>query len=123
MDPFTIATFAQMFAGATDAMKDGTFDPVGSNWFNPDMFSNPSATVPGLPKISSIMEAGSVAGIPGITKVSAAPSAGRNANTQSLGVTVNNYFVRAIVIILGFIFVAIGLSMFKVVTLPGIPTK
>jgi len=37
-----------------------------------------------------------------------------------IGAAIENWFGRAIVIILGFIFVAVGLSMFKVIPLPPV---
>jgi hypothetical protein len=42
----------------------------------------------------------------------AATGQGTNANTPQTG-SVGNYFIRGVIIILGFIFVAVGLSMFR----------
>lgn len=54
----------------------------------------------------------------------AAPGTGSAevAGSGGIGASIENYFTRAIVIVLGFIFVAVGLSMFRgetVIRMPG----
>lgn len=119
----------------------GSYAPIGSNPYIPDFnqvsqsasYYDPSFIGPSQPIGYSSGSASSGDGfftnIPTVASQSnplavtinapasaAQPTAAGGASGTigaTLGQTVNDYFVRAIIIILGFIFVAIGLSMFR----------
>jgi len=127
------------FGAVSDALSSGQFDAVGSNstTFNygtgsGDLLSTP---FPALPAISSAFapsatSAGNVVtsmggattggNIPGagsvaINGTASAPSNAQAgiASTSNAASSVKDYFLRAVIIILGFIFVAVGLNMFR----------
>jgi hypothetical protein len=93
------------WSGGSAASGSGVSDSGG--------FSNPNALqltisnyVPPAPTTPT-SGAGTQSGTAG------SPGAPSGTAGGSLSATVNDYFVRAIIIILGMIFVAVGLSMFK----------
>jgi hypothetical protein len=93
------------YSGGSAASGSGVSDSGG--------FSNPNALqltisnyVPPAPTTPT-SGAGTQSGTAG------SPGAPSGTAGGSLSATVNDYFVRAIIIILGMIFVAVGLSMFK----------
>jgi hypothetical protein len=51
----------------------------------------------------------------------AGSGSGGTSDTASIGDQVSQYFTRAVVIILGFIFTAVGLSMFKGQNIVAVP--
>lgn len=96
--------------------------------FNPTFGSTPATTqtaeLPGTATTPSVGGAGSAAfqGIPGAASAAgitggSVPPASTTGSTAGAGgaSTLNNWFVRAVIVILGFVFVAVGLSQFGVV--------
>lgn len=119
------------FGAVSDAIGSGTFDPAGSNYtsFN---FGTSSGDLPALPTLPSlfapsatsagnkVVSAGGAGESTGVsptaaTAVTSATAAQPvNASTQEVkSGSIADYFLRAVIIILGFIFVAIGLNMFR----------
>lgn len=114
-------SLSQDFGDVQSAISSGTFDPTGQNYTT---FGAP--TFPTLPKLdmgtaATIASAGAAAAagdpLPAIAAVagSAASGSGSSASGDTTGVaaTAGNILIRAAVIVLGFIFVAAGLVMFR----------
>ena len=135
MSGFDLST---AFGDVQAAIANGTFDPVGLNYTS---FMPPQ--LPGLPQMSgttlgnsnsgtissatkAINDAAASMGVSPASNFPAAiaagtpstPTAGASKNSGSI---IASYFTRAVIIILGFIFVGAGLVMFKPVqgVVPG----
>lgn len=106
----------------TDYVQGGIFG--GMNFapidFNPTFGSTPAAPSFGLDDGAKAISSASTSlnnvspasNFPAATSV-AAPSLGTSGASKTSGSVVADFFSRAVVIILGFIFVAVGLLMFK----------
>lgn len=115
-------TFADQWSAVTDAVGSGSFDPQGLN-FNATAFGVPpqfsaaptteTARSPAS-KFQGLSEVGSGSGGTG-----AAPNAtvgnqsGSDVTSAAAPGSVQNYFMRGLVIVTGFIFLAVGLSMLR----------
>lgn len=111
-------SFSDRFSAATIAAGNGIFS--GSN--SSDLVTPPPFDVGKLPKISGATINALMPSISGSTlstadagASSAAPSnAGAgSAASGGLGAFLGSYFLRGTIIVLGFVFVAVGLTMFK----------
>jgi len=140
--------FDDRWKAATDAMISGVFDPQGMNWFDPsglgatnNLASNFDNIRAGLGTTSFQKPAakGSANSLGGnianeavtMAVAVAAPEVAaakiQTASDQKIELgfwdQISNYFGRGIIIVLGFIFVAVGLSMFKIIPMPPIIPK
>lgn len=137
------------FGIVSGAIQSGTFDPQGSNFTTFFSNDNPANTTHSQDNLTLLGTGTNNSGTPTITMgtsgnssnnsswlpnvtlpsfsdiiggmTSGASSAG-NAATSLFGIsgaTFQNYFARAIIVILGFIFVAAGLALFGVRTQVG----
>lgn len=138
-----MSSLLDRFNDVSSAISSGEFDTVGSNstTFNygtgsgdltspfpalPAITSTfaPSATSPGNVVASSggttTGGATTGAGTIAINGTASAPS-NAQAGVASSGAasTLKDYFLRAVIIILGFVFVAVGLNMFRPGTIPN----
>lgn len=112
------------FGTVADAIANGTFDPQGINdtTFNVGTGSGDLTlpTVPSLPSVGGTASRGGAsiaqaAQSAGITGGSMPPAATTGNPAAATGASVaNNWFARAAIVILGFVFVAVGLSQFGV---------
>lgn len=113
------------FSAVTDALGSGTFDAAGMNstTFQPKIPSQNSATNPSFGfDNSSVLAAGNTLAGGSDTIASAAASAGitggstppasTTGSSDASGSSANNWFVRAVIVVLGFIFVGVGLAQF-----------
>jgi hypothetical protein len=93
------------WSGGSAASGSGVSDNITGYFTNV-----PAVATPSNPLSATLSNSGS-------PSVSTTPTAGAGSPSgtagSSLSATVNDYFVRAIIIILGMIFVAVGLSMFR----------
>lgn len=128
----------------TDYVQGGmfgglTFQPLGSDAPWGTQAAVPFSDIPAIPQISNgfapsqtssgnvVVSSGTAAGSAGVAATGAPYSVGPvNASVTpqpqaSSGVasgTLADYFLRGVIIVLGFIFVAIGLNMFRPGTVP-----
>lgn len=93
------------WSGGSAASGSGVSDSGIGGFFT----NTPAVATPSNP-LSLTLNGG---GSPASTTPTAGPGSPSGTAGSSLSATVNDYFVRAIIIILGFIFVAVGLSMFR----------
>lgn len=112
------------FSNVSGAIANGTFDPVGINstTFNygtgsgdlrlPSSSSLPSVGGSAATGAGSIQAAAQSAGISGGTITPAATTGSPSATTGAS--VANSWFARGAIVILGFVFVAAGLSQFGV---------
>jgi hypothetical protein len=98
--------YAIGWSGGSAASGSGVSDNGISGFFT----STPAVATPSNPLSITLNAGGSP---PASTTPTAGPGSPSGTAGSSLSATVNDYFVRAIIIILGFIFVAVGLSMFR----------
>lgn len=119
------------FGVVSDAIASGTFDPVGSNstTFNVgtgsgDVLQGGKSglglpSTPTVPAVGGTLAQGSqgianAANAAGITGGGTPPASTTGTTANTAGVA-NSWFARGAIVILGFVFVAVGLSQFGVV--------
>lgn len=139
-------TFNENWLDTSNAINSGAFDPVGANYFSPDLGSTIPQTLPGFGSsfapsqtsngntVASSGSASGGGGSAGLDLGTFAPAyaAGSPVNNSPTQVTVNkspsgivsnsvgDYFLRGIIVILGFIFVAIGLHQLAPSVVPDV---
>src|SRR5216684_5378924 len=123
-------TLQDEFQATQDAISSGAFDPQGSNYttFGGTPYSSGDFWPSNIG--SSYGSAASSANIGSTSSRTIGTPQGTNASTtrtplqvgtiypsgytsDGVGGTVADYFARAVIIVLGFIFVAVGLMMFR----------
>ena len=114
------------FDVVSEAISNGTFDPAGANstTFNYGSGSGdlqlPQTAATSLPPVggsasSAAPSIASAASSAGITGGSIPPAATTGNPAVATGATVaNSWFARGAIVILGFVFVAVGLSQFGI---------
>lgn len=118
------------FGVVSQAIANGTFDPQGINstTFNvgtgsgdvlPSSFNAGLPNTPSVPAVGGTLASGangiaSAAASAGITGGATPPAATTGTPANTAGVA-NSWFARGAIVILGFVFVAVGLSQFGVV--------
>jgi hypothetical protein len=130
--------FSTQWGSVTDALGNGSFDPVGAN--NSYAFNAPFNPLPSLPSVGSFAPSQTT---PGAGVITSGGNVGSNTNIAPAGATtaapsnaaataqpttaggiqsgsLADYFYRVVIVVLGFIFVAVGLHMFAPSVVPNV---